>query len=139
MTSPFHALLWETWRVTRVEAAWKFALGLTGALAVLAWTHALSPADDAATKATALGAAVALALIVAPQFLGWMFLPRLNGHRPGFPFRLLFARPVRTSVMVGLPLAYLAAVPAAEYLASALLLRASTGYPYPLLPVAAWI
>lgn len=139
MTSPFHALLWETWRVTRVEAAWKFALGLTAALAVLAWTHALLPADDPASKARAFGAAIALACIVAPQFLGWMFLPRLNGHRPGFPLRLLFTRPVRTSVMVGVPLAYLSVVPAVEYLASALLLRAATGYPYPLLPVAAWI
>jgi hypothetical protein len=138
MTSPFHALLWEIWRVTRVEAAWKFALGLTGALAALAWTHALSPADDPA-KTRAFGAAVALTFIVAPQLLSWMFLPRLNGHRPGFPLRLLFDRPIRTVVMVGLPLAYLSVVPAMAYLASALLLRGITGYPFPLLSVAAWI
>jgi hypothetical protein len=138
MTSPVHALLWEIWRVSRVEAAWKIALGLTGALAVLAWTAAYPPADDPA-KAKAFGATIAMIFIVAPQFIGWLFLSRLNAYRPGFPLRLLFTRPVRTSVMVGLPLAYLTVVPAAAYLASALLLRAITGYPYPLLPVAAWI
>ena len=36
-------------------------------------------------------------------------------------------------------MAYLAATPAALYLVSALLLRVTSGYPFPLLPVAAWI
>ena len=36
-------------------------------------------------------------------------------------------------------MAYQAAMPAAIYLASALLLRVTSGYPFPLLPVAAWI
>ena len=36
MQSPIHAMLWEIWRVTRVEAAWKLALGIVGALAALA-------------------------------------------------------------------------------------------------------
>ena len=59
--------------------------------------------------------------------------------RPGFPLHLLYTRPVRTSVLVGVPMAYLAAMPAAIYLVSALLLRVTSGYPFPLLPVAAWI
>ena len=36
-------------------------------------------------------------------------------------------------------MAYQAAAPAASYLVSALLLRVTSGYPFPLLPVAAWI
>ncbi len=138
MRSPTGAMLWEIWRVTRVEAAWKLAVGMFGALTVLAWTTATAPVHDP-TKAKAFGAALSMVFIVGPQFLGWMFLPRLNGHRPGFPLRLLFVRPMRTVVIVGLALAYCTIVPAIAYLASALLLRAVTGYPYPLLAVAAWI
>jgi hypothetical protein len=41
--------------------------------------------------------------------------------------------------MVGLPMAYLTAVSSAIYLVSALLLRATSGFAFPLLPVAAWI
>ena len=32
MSSPILAILWETWRVTRVEAAWKLAIGIVGGL-----------------------------------------------------------------------------------------------------------
>ena len=42
-------------------------------------------------------------------------------------------------MLVGLPMAYLTACRAAIYLVSALLLRVTSGYAFPLLPVAAWI
>jgi len=138
MRSPGQAMLWEIWRVTRVEAGWKLALGTVGALTALIWTAAFAPPGNP-TKTTDFGAVVALTFIVMPQFVGWLFLPRLNGHRPGFPLRLQFTNPVRTAFMVGVPMAYLTIVPAAAYLASALLLRAIYDYPFPLLPVAAWI
>jgi hypothetical protein len=80
-----------------------------------------------------------MVLLVLPHFLGWIFLSRLNAGKPGYPLHLLFARPVRTAVLVGLPMAYLTVVPAAIYLVSALLLRMTFGYAFPLLPVAAWI
>ena len=41
MRSPIVAMLWEIWRLTRVEAAWKLALGIVGGLAVLALCAAL--------------------------------------------------------------------------------------------------
>ena len=85
------------------------------------------------------GAAIALILIVLPHFVGWLSMAKLNSGRPGFPLYLLYTRPVRTAVLVGVPMAYLTAVPAAIYLVSALLLRVTSGYPFPLLPVAAWI
>ena len=37
-------MLWEIWRVTRVEAAWKLAFGIVGGLAVLALCAAVAPA-----------------------------------------------------------------------------------------------
>ena len=85
------------------------------------------------------GAAAAMILLVLPHLMGWPFMANLNGGRPGFPLYLHYTRPVRTAVIVGLPMAYLTAMSSAVYLVSALLLRVTSGYAFPLLPVAAWI
>ena len=85
------------------------------------------------------GAAAAMILLVLPHLVSWPSLARLNGGRPGFPLSLNYTRPVRTAVIVWLPMAYLTAVSSAVYLVSALLLRVTSGYAFPLLPVAAWI
>ncbi len=135
MRSPVVAMLWETWRVTRTETAWKLALGIVGGIAALS----VSPAFATDERGRAFFAIVAMMFIVMPHFLGWLSIQRFNGGRPGFPFRLLFARPVRTAAIVGLPMAYLITVPPAIYLASALLLKTISGQPFPLLPVAAWL
>jgi hypothetical protein len=74
-----------------------------------------------------------------PHILGWFSINQLNLARPGFAFYLLYTRPIRTSVAVLVPMAYQVLVSAALYLVSALLLRIVFGYPFPLLPVAAWI
>jgi hypothetical protein len=121
--------------VTRVEIALRLAIGIVGASAVLAGIAALTPRQEPRD----FSAAVALVFVVFPHFIGWVFLSRLIRGKPGFPFVLLYTRPVRTEVMVGLPMAYLTAVPVAIYLVSALLLRVISGYPFPLLSVAAWI
>jgi hypothetical protein len=71
--------------------------------------------------------------------MGWLTVSKLNGAQPGFPFYLAYTRPVRTGVIVGLPMAYLTAMSSATYLVSALVLRAASGYAFPLQPVAAWI
>jgi hypothetical protein len=138
MRSPIHAMLWEIWRVTRVEVVFRLVVGIVGGLTALAWYASVAPPGNP-TKTRDFGALVAMVLLVFPHFVGWLSLPRVNQHRAGFPFTLLFTRPVRTTVMVGVPMAYLTAVPVAIYLVSALLLRAISGYPFPLLPVAAWI
>ena len=135
MRSPVHAMLWEIWRLTRVEAAWHLAVGIVGSLAVLVVFAAAAP-NGAARD---FGAVIAFVLLVLPNIAGWLCIPKVNGARPGFPFHLLYTRPVRTTVLVGVPMAYLAVLPVALYLASALLLRVTSGYPFPLLPVAAWI
>ena len=141
MRSPIVAMLWEIWRVTRVEAAWKLAFGIVGGLAVLALCATVAPADDAKKYEDIMdnGAATAMILLVLPHLLGWLSLARLNGGRPGFPLYLHYTRPVRTAVIVGLPMAYLTAMSSAVYLVSALLLRVTSGYAFPLLPVAAWM
>ena len=141
LRSPVAAILWETWRVTRVEAAWKLAFGIVGGLAVLALGAAFAPADNAKQSEGIMdmGAAIAMTLLVLPHVAPWLSLGRLNGGRPGFPLSLHYSRPVRTAVMVGLPMTYLTAMSSAIYLVSALLLRVTSGYAFPLLPIAAWM
>ena len=135
MQSPVVAILWEDWRLSRPEVTWRLALGIVGGAAVMALFAAVAPSK--VTKD--FGAVIALALVVAPNFIGWLSFLKLNGGVPGFPFYLLYTCPVRTAVLVGVPLAYVTVAPAAIYLVSVLLLRVTFGYPFPLLPVAAWI
>ena len=140
ISSPVFAILWENWRLTRVEAAWRLLLAVVAASAVLVLSAAVASNLGAARQPIKdFGAAVALILLVVPQILGWFSINKLNLVRAGFPFYLLYTRPVRTTVAVGASMAYLAAASAALYLASALLLRVTSGYAFPLLPVAAWI
>jgi hypothetical protein len=149
LRSPVVAMLWESWRLTRVEAAWKLALGIVAGMAALVVFAAIarinlggfdfdgeSPTVKAARDG---GAVIALIVIVLPNIVGWWSIGNLNRVRPGFPFYLNYTRPVRTSALVGVPMGYLAAVPAASYIVTALLLRAISGYAFPLMSVAAWI
>jgi hypothetical protein len=139
MRSPIVAMLWEIWRLTRVEVAWRLALGIVGGAAVLVLVAAIASNLGQGEAVSDFGAAMALIIIVMLHVAGWLSLTNLNSGRPGFPLYLLYTRPVRTSVLVGVPMVYVAATPAAIYLVSALLLRVTSGYPFPLLPVAAWI
>jgi hypothetical protein len=141
LRSPIVAILWELWRVTRAEVAWKLAVGIVGGLAVLALGVTFAPADDATRYERIMDdcAAIAMMLLVLPHLASWISVARLNGGRPGFPLYLHFTRPVRTAVIVGFPMAYLTAMSAAIYLVSAFLLRVTSGYAFPLLPIAAWM
>ena len=135
------AMLWELWRVTRTEAAWKLALPIGAGLATLGLGAAFGPADSPKVYADVNDnlAALALILIVIPHLTGWLSLAKLNGGQPGFPFYLSYIRPVPTAVIVGLPMAYLTTLSSAMYLASAIVLRVASGHAFPLLPVAAWV
>jgi hypothetical protein len=133
MRSPIAAMLWELWRVTRVEAAWKQALGVVVALAALILSAVFAPSEIAAWDESAR------ITLFMPHIVGWLSVAGLNGGRPGFPLYLHYTRPIRTAVMVGLPTAYLTALSFAIYLVSAFLLRATSGYPFSVLPAAAWV
>ena len=141
MRSPVSALLWELWRVTRAEVAWKLALPISGALAALGLGAAFAPPDNPAAYqgVNDTVAALALILIVVPHLVAWISVAKLNGAVPGFPLSLTYTRPVRTAVIVAVPMAYLTAMSSAIYLVSALVLRLISGYAFPLLSVAAWI
>jgi hypothetical protein len=128
--SPIGAMLWENWRLSRVEAAQRLGLGLAAASLALVLN-------------SRNGATIALwALIVAHGFF-WFSIAKLNGgrfadgYKPGFPLYLLYTRPVRTAVFVGVTMAYDAVSCAVLYLVSAAFLGFVFGKPLPLVSVAA--
>src|SRR4051812_42791563 len=141
LRSPTSAMLWELWRVTRAEMAWKLALPIGAALIALGLAAAFGPAANPAKyqNINDFAAAVALTVIVIAHLPGWISMARLTGGQPGFALYLSYTRPVRTAWLVGLPMAYLTAVSSGIYLVSAMVLRLTSGDAFPLLPVAGWI
>jgi len=141
LRSPIAAMLWELWRVTRVEAAWKLAVSSVVPLAVLIGSAVFASPDNAERyKNITDGMAwIGRILLYLPHIVGWLSVAALGGGRLGFPLYLHYSRPIRTTVMVGVPMAYFAFLTFVIYLVSAFLLRASAGYSYSLLPAAAWI
>jgi hypothetical protein len=138
MHSPVLAIVWENWRLTRVEAAQRLAQGLLFPAAVLVGFAAFGSVGNGAAR-------LALFLLAMTYFPVWVSVARLNGgrfldgYRPGYPFSFLYTRPVRTFVLVAVPMAFNAASAGALYFVSALVLRAAFGYPFPLLPLTAGI
>src|SRR5688500_14441151 len=102
MSSPVRAIVWELWRVTRAEGAWKLALPIGAGLAALALGAAFGPSDNpkAYEDTNDNLAALALILIVIPHLVGWVSVAKLNGSQPGFPLSLMYTRPVPTAVIV---------------------------------------
>jgi hypothetical protein len=131
MRSPIVAMLWENWRLTRVEAGQRLAFGIVGGSAALTWFDR--------------GATYAFWVLLSQYAMFYMSIAKLNGgrfldgYKPGFPLHLLYTRPVPTSVFVGVAMAYDAFSAAAMYLVSAALLQFAFGQPLPMLSVAVWI
>jgi hypothetical protein len=125
--SPIVAMLWENWRLTRVEAAQRTAFGIVLASAALTFLDR--------------GAIVAFAMLITLHSLIWFSIAKLNGgrladgYRPGFPFHLLYSRPVPTVVLVGVAITYDMVSCVALYLLSAALVGLAFGQPLPLLAV----
>ncbi|HET9196047.1 MAG TPA: hypothetical protein VFO21_24380 [Vicinamibacterales bacterium] len=139
MRSPVVAMLWENWRLIRAEAAWRLSLSIVGGLAAFVVVAAAAP--NQATRD--FSASVALFVLISLNFMVWVAIAKLkggrlmDGYRPGFPLYLLYTRPLRTTVLVAVPMVSQAALGAAVYLVSALVLRLTLDYPFPLLSVAA--
>jgi|HubBroStandDraft_5_1064220.scaffolds.fasta_scaffold13550_3 hypothetical protein len=119
MWTPAVATIWESWRLTRRR------LLLVPALATLCGWLLSRQGASLLAFIILLVAAIAMALSL-PSF----------GTRPAFPLSKSFARPIRTAVLVGAPLAYVFAAAAASYFLPAAFLRVATGAPLPLLPAA---
>jgi hypothetical protein len=128
---PIAAMLWENWRLTRVEAAQRMGLGIVAGSAALLLFDA--------------GAKIAFWILLVIHAVFWLSIAKLNGgrfmdgYKPGFPLYLLYTRPVPTAVFVGVAMVYDAVSCVALYLASAALLGFAFGQPLPLFSVTLWM
>ncbi|HEU4779349.1 MAG TPA: hypothetical protein VFS58_05650 [Steroidobacteraceae bacterium] len=124
---PIIAMLWENWRLTRVEAGQRLALGL------VLGAGALILSDS--------GAIIAFVILMLVHSYIWFSIAKLNGgrladgYKPGFPFYFHFARPVPTAVLVGVAMAYDVISCVALYVLSAALLGFIFGQPFPIFSV----
>jgi hypothetical protein len=140
MRSPIVAMLWELWRLTRVEFA--FRLAIPSAFGILALSNGIGgPADpsggDQMVFVLFFGAfSHSLLSLAISKMNGGRFL---DGYHPGFPLHLLYARPVRTAVIVGVAMSYMAVSAALSYLLWALLMNAAFDVRFPLVPIAGWL
>ncbi len=131
LRSPIAAMLWENWRLTRIEAAQRTGLGLVAGSAALTFFDA--------------GATYAFWILILCHAFIWFSVAKLNGgrfmdgYKPGFPLHLLYTRPIPTVVFVGVAMAYDAISCVALYLASAALLGLAFGQPLPLFSVALYL
>src|SRR5262245_10935861 len=129
--SPVLAMLWENWRLTLGETAWRLSVGLV--------------AGSAALVLSGSNATIAVWVLLSQHGIFSMSIAKLtggrfmDGYRPGFPLHLLYTRPVRTSVIVGVAMMYDAVSGAAMYVASAALLGLAFGQTLPLLSMATLI
>ena len=131
MHSPIVAMLWENWRLTRIEAALRLAQGIVLGSAAMLWFDA--------------GATIAFWIILCSNAFIWFSIAKLNGgrfmdgYKPGFPFYLLYSRPVPTIVFVGVTVVYDALSGVVLYLVSAALVGFAFDQPLPLFSVIPWI
>lgn len=149
MRTPVEALLWESWRLTRAEMAFRMALGLVAGGAILATARAAAsvsrgnPTEMAkVVDVGAVGTLFVLAFIAMPFWFGIALLKGgrpSDGGKPGFPFSTGYPRPVGTGLLVGVPMTYFAVAAAASYVVPAVVLGVLFGYSFPLAPVAAWL
>jgi hypothetical protein len=127
MRSAIAAMLWENWRLSRVEAAQRFGFGIVLGSAALALSDS--------------GATIAFWILILNYAFIWFSIAKLNGgrfmdgYKPGFPFYLHYARPISTAVIVGVAMAYDTISNVALYLVSAALLGFVFGQPFPLFSV----
>ena len=126
--SPVAALLWENWRLTRLEVALRLSIGLVGGSAALA----LSDSGPTTAVWILLSQHAMFSMAIA-KLTGGRFM---DGYRPGFPLYLLYTRPVRTRTIVGTAMLYDAVSGAALYAASAALLGFAFGQALPVVSIA---
>jgi hypothetical protein len=128
---PIVAMLWQNWRLTRIEAAQRLTLGL-----VLGGGTLLVPD---------MGATFAFWILITVHSMIWFSVAKLNGgqfsdgYKPGFPFHLLYTRPVSTTMLVGVAIIYDAVSCVVLYLLSAALFGLVFGVSLPLFSVVLWL
>ncbi len=131
LRAPIVAMLWEQWRLTRVEGAWRLGAGVAvGSLAIL------NPEKGPVVAFWALTWMSAIIWLSLAKLGGGRFM---DGYKPGFPLYLLYPRPVPTSVIVGVSMGYDAISGVVLYLAAASFLNLVFGLSLPMFSMVLWL
>ncbi len=125
MRSPITALLWESWRVMRFDILVRITCAMVFAGAALGASHIFVEAADALAK-------IALILLLLIGSVS-------DASLKAFPYRLGFVRPIRTWVLVAVPMLLVSFVSAWVYIISAIILNSLTDASMPLFAAAALV
>lgn len=149
MTNVVFALVWESWRLSRRWYLWVLPVAFAFDYLIM---RQVSEMIAQSVEAVARGAPPGLLnpaedfpVLLAPgvfmiNFVLAMFATLLAislGNKSGFPLSFEFRLPVRTSVLVAVPMLTTAALCASLYVLPMLAVRLVYGVPIPLLPAGA--
>lgn len=127
MWNPATAVLWESWRLSRLPLALAMLLATMGGALLI-----VLPLRGE------MGVTLTVPWLVYLAWFSQFWALRIGG-RKGFSLRVGFFRPIQTWVLVAVPMAYIAVSSAIAYLVPVLVLRTAFGIPLPHLPVAALV
>lgn len=127
MGNPATAVLWESWRLSRLSLAFAMLLATMGGTLLIVLPL---PGE--------MGVTLTVPWLI---YLAWFsqFWALKTDNLKGFALRVGFSRPIRTWVLVAVPMAYIAVSSAIAYVVPALVLRTAFGIPFPHFPVAALV
>ena len=121
------ALLWELWRTSRLELSLRI-LGVSSVAACVSMIANQSKLGELERRLVS-GMIVMTSMIVATMSMSW--LSQFDNQTRGFSFRLGFARPISTGLLVSLPITYILATSIVSYLIPVLVTQALLGMPVP--------
>jgi hypothetical protein len=132
------ALIWETWRLSRRWYSWVLAVAFAIDLGLMRQGSVF-----ASSRPRGISDAVIMQVAVAPAVFMLNFtlalfatlLAMSVGSRAGFPLAFEYRLPVRTPLLVCVPLLTLASLCASLYMLPVLVCRVLFDVPFPILPV----
>lgn len=126
LRTPWQAMLWELWRVSRYEMLLRFG----GLIAFMFAISMLTPSFDEPQSQVLRG--ILLFLIMLSCLFSSTWTGALENQHVGFSFRLGFTRPVSTRQLVLIPVAYSVVTAGLGYVITALFVRVALGQALPL-------
>ena len=132
MRTPAHAVMWELWRLSR----WELAIRTLGQSVFGAGALFLLGAKPEGQEIGKILTAVVFMLMAGTSVFSSMWMNSFDNRQNGFTFHLGFTRPIGTTLLVALPMVYIACTAALCYLIPAALLRALFDLPLPLFSMA---
>lgn len=134
MRTPIQAMLWELWRTSR----WELLVRISFYCCFILLMSRLKGGMDTSVgsgEGEVLRGLVMLMLIAGSMF-SMTWLTALDNHQTGFSYRLGFARPVSTTILVLIPMLFVISAAVVSFMIPAALFAAFTGISIPLLALA---